>query len=248
MQGDLKSGMQCVEFDLLLADALDGALVGEQSIRFEHHKTSCAACNALFLETQAGLDLLGTLDEVEPPRHLMHNILVATSGVSEQVATVEPAVAPAISAWQRMLAHLRPVFAPVFTPRFGGSLAMAFFSLSLVFNVAGIKVNDLKKISLSKEGISRSYSRAETRAIKYFDNMRLVYEMESRVRSLRRAAGTPGNEDREQKDKPKKNDSNKIEPDQRENNYSRQENSTVLAELDIDVLALREPARQRRTI
>jgi hypothetical protein len=248
MQGNLKSGMQCAEFDLLLADALDGSLNGDQILRFENHKTVCSSCAALFAETQAGFDLLSTLDEVEPPRNLVHNILAATSGIREEAAASEMPVLPVMSAWQRFWLSVRPVFAPVFTPRFGGSLAMAFFSITLVLNVAGIKVAEVGKMDFSVRGVERTYFATRTRAIKYYENVRLVYEVETRVRNLRRAADTPENEDREKKDQPKRNDSNKNEPGQRENNYSRQEHTTILAQLDVKDLALREPARQRRTI
>jgi hypothetical protein len=186
MPVDHKSEMQCAEFDLLLADALDGALSGAQATRFEQHKTACAKCYDLFAETKAGLEFLNTLDEVEPPRHLVHNILVATIGVSEQASVVETEAAPVTSPWQRIWLGMRPVFAPIFTPRFGGSLAMAFFSITMVLNVAGIKFKDLRHMDLSSRSISSKYYAAQTRAIKYYDNIRLVYEFETRVRNLRR--------------------------------------------------------------
>src|SRR5512142_1607979 len=133
MNGEIKNGMQCAEFDALLADALDGTLTGEKLTGFERHKVQCGTCGAMFAEAEAGLKWLETLDEVEPPTNLVHNILAVTSGRTE---TVRTDVVAKKSGWDRVRAWVQPHVSPLLTPRFGMSLAMAFFSISMVMNVA----------------------------------------------------------------------------------------------------------------
>ena len=45
-----KSGMQCEEFEALLAEAIDGTLSGQRREEFERHRAGCAACNTLLAE------------------------------------------------------------------------------------------------------------------------------------------------------------------------------------------------------
>ena len=75
------------------------------------------------------------------------------------------------------------VFAPVLTPRFGMSMGMAFFSITLVLNMAQIRIKDL-----TPHNLSHTFYSSENKVMKYYENMRLVYEIESRVRDLRNAS------------------------------------------------------------
>ncbi len=88
MTGETQSGMQCVEWEALLADALDGTLHGPMLAAFEAHQQSCPSCQTMVQEAGAGMHWLKGLDEVEPPRNLVHNILVQTIGAlpSEHLA------------------------------------------------------------------------------------------------------------------------------------------------------------------
>jgi hypothetical protein len=70
------------------------------------------------------------------------------------------------------------------------TLAMAFFSIALTLNLAGVKVTDLRaqdfQPSRLRANITRQYYSTNEQVTKYYKNLRLVYEMESRVRELRR--------------------------------------------------------------
>jgi ABC-type multidrug transport system fused ATPase/permease subunit len=65
--------------------------------------------------------------------------------------------------------------------------AMAFFSISITLNVAGIRLNDLRPSNL-RHTVVRTYSDTNAHVERYYENMRVVYQLESRVRELRRAA------------------------------------------------------------
>jgi putative zinc finger protein len=247
MSGETKFRMQCAEFDALLADALDGTLTGGKMAEFDRHKTECATCGAMFAEAEAGLNWLETLDEVEPPRNLMHNILAATTGVTETARAIEVAKQPL---WEKIRTWVTPHAAPLFTPRFAMSCAMGFFSLSMVMNVAGIRVKDL-----TPKGLTRTYYQNQARVVKYYENIRLVYEIESRVRDLKRAAGTSSdngdsntNQKQQQKESPKdekQNNTNRVPEQKQYQNYSREKDDVVLVALD---RRLPDPGRQREEV
>ena len=146
---------------------------------------------------------------------------------------------------ERFRERLTPHLAPVFTSRFAMSFGMAFFSFTLLLNFTGVKVSDLRKMDLSPRGITRTYYESEARVVKDYENIRLVYEIESRVRELRRAAGTDRNEEKKEEPKDKKQNNSNSEPEQRrEQNYSRGDSATVLADLHWD-LELSEPGNLR---
>ncbi len=186
MAGENQSGMQCVEVEALLAEALDGTLHGAELAAFEAHQQSCAACRASVEEARAGLHWLKALDEADPPRNLVHNILAQTIGAlpSEHAVPV-----PRGEGWvAKVKARLAPVFAPMATPRFAMSFGMAFFSITMLLGIAGFHFADVRHWDLSSKGIRRTYYETQARVMRYYENMRLVYEIESRVRDLRRAA------------------------------------------------------------
>ena len=118
MPGETHNGMQCNEFEALLFDALDQKLGAAELERFRAHARVCGKCGPMFAEVEAGQHWLKSLQEVEPPVNLVHNILAATSGVERARSIARPKVS-----WKQAVAGwLRPVFAPVFTvgrqPRF----------------------------------------------------------------------------------------------------------------------------------
>jgi hypothetical protein len=200
MAGENHPGMQCAEVEALLAEVLDGTLQGEQLIGFEAHQQSCASCRGMVEEARAGMHWLKGLDEAEPPVHLVLNILAQTIGALPSEHAV---VAPRGEGWfEKLKARLAPVFAPVATPRFAMSFGMAFFSITMLLGIAGFHMSDLRHLDLSSKGIMKTYYDSEARIIRYYENMRLVYEIESRVRDLKRAATPENNSDNKQQPQP----------------------------------------------
>lgn len=238
MPGETRNSMQCAEFDALLNEALDATLSGPKLESFHSHARVCAVCGPLFAEADAGLRWLKSLAEVEPPANLMHNILLATTGYeSERLAhraKTEASWADAVTSW------LRPVFAPVLSmsrqPRFAMSFGMAFFSLSISLSLAGVKVSDVRRVDLRPSAIRRTYYETTGRAVKYYENIRFVYEIESRVREFKRVtapAQSAPKEENNNKEKKDNNTSGQPEPRQ-ERNYSQGESQPVLASVPND--------------
>jgi hypothetical protein len=230
MAGELKNGMQCVEFDALLADALDGTIGGTNRIRFDAHRTSCVACASMFEETQAGLSWLKALPEINPPAGFAERVLLATSGV-RSTAKAETKESWMDRVRDAFTQGFRPVWTTVMQPRFAMSFGMAFFSITLVLNVAGVKVSSLKSVDLRPSAIKRTYYEASGRVVKYYENIRFVYELETRVRELKRAATPDEKPDQKQDQQKEKKQGN--EPDQRNyQNYSLDDPHAVLADCE----------------
>jgi len=225
MDGESKSGVQCVEFEALLAEALDATLHGATLAAFEAHQKSCPACAAMYQEAAAGMHWMKGLEDIEPPQNLVHNILAHTIGTVAE-ANIKPA--PVGESWlDRLKSKISPVFAPVVTPRFAMSFGMAFFSITMLANIAGLHMSDLKHVDLSAKGIQKTYYSTQARAVRYYENIRLVYEIESRVRDLRRSATPEKQEEPSTPTNPKKGAAQ--EQNRKYQNYSREANQPMLA-------------------
>ncbi|MGB8012973.1 MAG: hypothetical protein WCF68_15275 [Terriglobales bacterium] len=233
--------MECSEFEALLSEALDGdgQLSPARKQSFEAHRRVCAVCGPLFAEAQAGQQWLRTLalEPVEPPAHLVHNILVATSGVvsTRALAARDGRTTPfGERLRERWDSFFAPVTAFVRQPRFVMSFGMIFFSFSLALSAAGVKPKDVAKVDLRPAAIRHAFNDAQIKVVKYYDNIRFVYEIESKVRELKRA-NTPaepgsGLQENERKENRKNDTSGQPDPKQ-DRNYSREDNQPVFAAL-----------------
>lgn len=226
-----KNGMQCHEFDALLSDALDGLLTGIELDRFEMHARGCAGCGPMLAQAEAGRNWLKGLTEVEPPAGLVGSILASTTGVDTQrLRAAVPAPQPQVSwlehahAW--LSGSIEPILATIRQPRFAMSFGMAFFALSVGLTVAGVKPADLRQISLRPAAIRRTYYDAQAKVVRYYDNARIVYELQSRLREFRRVEpAEPG----PAKQKEHKNDTTQQPEQKEERNYSQTDHDYLLA-------------------
>jgi hypothetical protein len=240
MPDHTSNGMQCHEFDGLLSDALDGVLTGNRLETFHAHTRTCSVCGPLFAEVEAGRNWLKDLTEVEPPVRLVNTILASTTGVDTQrlrvnVASAQSQVSWLGARWESARAWLsgamQPVWGTVRQPRFAMSFGMAFFSLSVALSVLGVKPADLRSVSLRPAAVRQTYFRTQARVVRYYENIRFVYEVESRVRELKRnvapAAGRSNESTPEKKDH--KNDTTQQPEQKQDRNYSQIENQLILA-------------------
>jgi hypothetical protein len=210
--------LQCSQFEALLAEFLEfeaagstgstdlesGMLAAEQKRAFDAHRQACPACGPLYQEAREGMLLLRSLEEVDPPRHLVHNILAATSLAEAPAKTEIRAVTPG---WQESLQKvLRPALgrglSPLLHSRFAMSFCMAFFSLSLTLSLAGVRVPDLYRMVSHPNTLGRSmmlqYTQMEAKVVRYYENMRIVYQVQSKVQQLKKNAPQINNKPEQQ--------------------------------------------------
>jgi hypothetical protein len=183
-------GLRCDEWENLLADALDGTLTAADAAAFTRHRGECALCAQMFKETQQGKAWMEYLAvEPEPPADLLKKILARTSErpLPEVGPGVAPVALPAHPAWRRVV----PMVRQVLEPRLLMTAAMAFFSIALTLNLTGIKLTEIQASDLRparlRANLTRRYYSTNEQVMKYYENLRLVYEMEARVRELRRS-------------------------------------------------------------
>lgn len=241
-----ENGIRCADFDARLADVLDGAMSGAELEAFKGHAAVCSDCGPLFTHAQAGMLALKSLVEVEPPANLVHNILARTSAIDPAMS---PAMATPKSTW---LGRAREWAAPVLNPavrlisqpRLAMTAAMAFFSFSLVLNMAGVKMSDFRNVDLRPSAISTTasmqYHQTTAKVVKYYENIRFVYQLESRMKELTKdsdkpGAATPADDKKDQKQTQPDNTSQK--PGSENRNYALGEGEEVLAVLKYDALS-----------
>jgi hypothetical protein len=240
MPEETKHGVECSEFEALLSDALDtdfrdneGRLSSALRERFEAHRRVCSICGPLFADVQAGQQWLRSLEPVEPPVHLVHNILAATSGVvsTRPLTAADGRTTPfGERLRERWDSFFTPLAAFVRQPRFVMSFGMIFFSFSLGLSAFGVKPSDVAKVDLRPAALRHAYNDAQIKVVKYYDNIRFVYEIESKVRELKRA-NTPAEPAPEQPKEDRKNDTSGQPDNRQDRNYSQEYNQPVLAAL-----------------
>jgi hypothetical protein len=148
----------------------------------------------LFEESRRGREWLEFLSpEPEVPEGLLDRILAQTGpgqlagyGLVPGSSNVMPMPQP----WQRpgFMGQVRR-FAE---PRLLMTAAMAFFSIALTLNLTDVKLSSLRLSNLRptsvRSFVERRVTMASTPIIRYYDHLRFVYEVESRMRELRRTS------------------------------------------------------------
>jgi hypothetical protein len=163
--------MYCEEFEILLADYIDGA-PGTPS--FLAHLESCAACALLTEDAQRAVVFMGIAAEVDPPPALAGKILHATNSGWEFKLR-----AKGIRGW------INRFFAPVLRPRFVMGAMLTMMSITMLSRCAGGPKNTLTAADLDPVRIWTSLDdrthRIWDRSVKSYESMRLVYEIRTQL-------------------------------------------------------------------
>ena len=181
--------LSCEAWEQMLTDALDGTLSASEAEAFAAHSKSCGAgCGELLEEAKRGGEWLRFLRETpEAPEGLLEKILVGTSGLPDAPPLVaggavaiprQPWLGVSVGMLQRHMAESRILM----------TLAMAFFSIALTLNLTGVRLNQLKLSDLSPSALATSlshqYYTTSAHLTRYYSNLRIFYELESRVNEM----------------------------------------------------------------
>jgi hypothetical protein len=169
--------MTCAEFEIIVSDYVDGTLHGEARVAFEQHRSGCAACRELAQDAAAVVAFMDRTATVEPPPELVTRILF-------EIPRGKPAEQQRKrSGFKRFLQRW---LQPVLQPRFAMGMAMTILSFSMLGRFTGISPRQLKPSDLDPVKVWASIDdrvhRTWDRAVKYYENLRLVYEIQSRLR------------------------------------------------------------------
>jgi len=167
--------MHCMEFEILLADFLDGTLPGDRKIAAESHLTSCAACAALARDAAEAVAFMERATELEPPVELVNRLLFEVSNGRSKDVVRPPLIRRLFGEWAE----------PLLQPRLAMGMAMTMLSLAMLFRVAGIEERQLKPSDLDPVKVWSATEdrvmRVWARGVKYYENLRVVYEIQSRI-------------------------------------------------------------------
>ena len=169
--------MTHLEIEHLASDYLEGQLDAVRRVEVEAHLATCAECQGLIADTRHVLELCRAAEQIEPPPWLVPKVLRATIGERK------PSLAQRVAAFLRPAIQARVVY----------GVAMTVFSLSIIINAAGLDLRHLRRQDLDPRTwvyqANRNGHLLIGRAEKYYYDLKLVYEIESRLRQLRAEPG-----------------------------------------------------------
>ncbi len=171
--------MNCTAFETALADYLDGTLPDAERAAVEQHAAGCPDCRTFMAEVSGGLGWIQGAAAVEPPAELITRIAyLAPAG-----RTREPFERETIfGRWKRQW------LTPILQPRLAMGMAMTVLSFAMLERCSGIHVQHLQPADLNPVrvwgGVEDKALRVKDQVVKYYDNLRVVYEIESHLKDL----------------------------------------------------------------
>ena len=173
--------MDCAEFESTLADYMDGTLTATERAAVELHAAGCGSCREFMAEVGGAITVLRRLEEVEPPAELITRIAYQTP----QGRMREDLEVPGF--WAGLKAKW---LEPLLQPRLAMGMAMTVLSFSMLARCTGVPVQHLEAADLSPshvvENLEDRILRTKDRLVKNYENLRVVYEIESRLNDMER--------------------------------------------------------------
>jgi hypothetical protein len=170
----------CTEFEVLLSDYIDRTLSEAVREDMDRHMAACAACAEMYQDASAAVAFIGSVRPVVPPSDLITRIAYqAPRGRIADPLQRRGILGLAFGRWLQ----------PVLQPRFAMGMAMTILSFAMLERCTGIQVQHIRPADLNPvhvwDGFQDRAMRTRDRAVKYYENLLVVYDIESRLRELR---------------------------------------------------------------
>jgi anti-sigma factor RsiW len=161
----------CEQTETRLSDYLDGLLTPAEFAAFEGHVPSCERCAPLVASVSELVTGLQSMEQLEAPPRLVYTILDKTLGPREAVTGWR-----GVLAWVRGIASIRLAY---------GALSVAA-TLIIFVTASGLnwkhpKLADLRPTTIYRKADSAAH-RAYGHSVKFVNDLRVVNEIQSRVR------------------------------------------------------------------
>jgi len=170
--------MTCAEIEIALCDFLDGTLAPAEKAEVERHLSTCPLCAEMARDAGAAIAFMERAAEVEPPPELVTRMFTIP-GMREARASVRSG----LRGWLNRLVQ------PVLQPRMVMGLSLTILFFGMMVRCAGIPERRLTASDLDPThvwlGIEDRVHRGWERSVKFYDNLRFVYQIQSRVREWR---------------------------------------------------------------
>ena len=164
--------MNCADIEITICDYLDGTLAPEQKAELERHLALCPACAEMARDSAAALKFIERAEEAAPPPELVTRILFDAPWRKNK------------SAAQGVRSRLAGWFRPVLQPKFVMGAAMTILSFSIFSQlgpVRALKPGDLEPKAVWV-GLENRVMDAWDRAVKFYDNLKFVYQIQTTLR------------------------------------------------------------------
>lgn len=163
----------CTRTEERLSDFLDGNLSAVEQGELSGHAAGCARCARLVAQVGGVLSRVHNLKPIEEPPQIISRILDQTLG---------PRVRK--SGWRRWFS-----WAPtVWQPRFAMGAVTVVASFLIVSHSLGVNPARLRRANLSPADVFRAANRRAhlvyARGVKFVNDLRVVYEIQSRLQPL----------------------------------------------------------------
>ncbi|MCU1338975.1 MAG: putative transrane anti-sigma factor [Bryobacterales bacterium] len=166
--------MNCADVEILLADYVDETLRAEEKFALEAHLAGCAACAELARDCAAAVAFMERAAEVQAPPEMVTRILFElTAGPSR--AVIKPSLG------RRLFGRW---LEPVLQPRFAMGMAMTVLSFAMIGRFTQVRqltpadLDPVKVWTAAEDRVVRWYNRG----VKYYDSLRVVYEIQTRLK------------------------------------------------------------------
>src|ERR1700759_468440 len=171
--------MDCTELESLGADYIDDTLAPEIRAAVEAHAAGCDRCREFLDDLSLAVNFLERAEEIEPPAELITRIaFLAPLGRTREPFETPGFLSRMATKWLQ----------PVLQPRVAMGMAMTILSFAMLERCTGVRVQEIQAADLNPihiwDGVEDRAMRVKDRTVKYYENLRLVYEVEMRLREL----------------------------------------------------------------
>jgi hypothetical protein len=164
--------MNCAEIEILICDYVDGTLTSAQKAEVERHLDECPACAELARDSAAAVSFMERAADVEPPPELITRILFDAPWSKGKTKSK-------VRTW------LGTILSPLLQPKYAMGMAMTILSISMlarfVTPVRQLKPEDFRP-SKVWAGLEDKAARAWARSVKFYDNLKFVYQIQTTLR------------------------------------------------------------------
>ena len=171
--------MNCAELEQLICDYVDGTLTAADKAEVERHLEACAPCAEMARDSAAAVAFMERTADVEPPPELITRILFDAPWARKTPVKGR--------GW------LSKLIAPVIQPRFAMGMAMTILSFSILSRfvpMQQLRAADLRPSEVWASLDDRAH-RAYARTVKYYENLKVVYQIQTLLRDWQQQAEDP---------------------------------------------------------
>ncbi len=179
----------CSAWEADMADLADGVLPPAREAALREHVAECPLCGQLFEETVQGREWVRYLHDAPPqaPEALLDRILAQTSEAMPPPRVFDqPAPAQAMGQVIAMPAAAVSALRRQQQARALMTAAMAVFSTAITLSMMGSRVADLHPATVAATA-SHQFFDTKKQVVAFYDNLRLVREVETTVQDMRRS-------------------------------------------------------------